>query len=186
MIRTALKVAFVAMLVLVVLAPAQRRRRDPLTEAETEQLREVSPESDQKLKLLVKFARARLTDIEQLRADPKPSADRSRRLHDLLEDFANIVDELDDNVASFVQRKADLRKPLKAIIEADSGFQLKLQALKQAASDPKAGEEAKHYEFVLETAIESVEASLDNARDLLDKQNAAFAAEKEKEKAKKR
>ena len=39
---------------------------------------------------------------------------------------------LNDNIDTFVERKSDLRKPLKAIIEADTEFQAKLRALKSS------------------------------------------------------
>jgi len=40
-----------------------------------------------RLKLLVKFTEARLTTIDEVRADPKQAAGRGQRIHDLLEDF---------------------------------------------------------------------------------------------------
>ncbi|MBV9087996.1 MAG: hypothetical protein JOY79_10960, partial [Acidobacteriaceae bacterium] len=86
------------LLAFVVLAAAQRRRRDPLTVPETDQLREVAPEPEKKLKLYVTFAQARLVAIEQMRKDPKFEGDRGRRIHDLLEDFTNIIDEMDTNI----------------------------------------------------------------------------------------
>src|SRR6185312_11491738 len=79
-------------------ALAGKVRRDPLTDPETDQLREVAQEPAKRLKLYITFARARLTAIEQLRADPKLASDRGRQIHDLLEDFTNIVDEIDDNI----------------------------------------------------------------------------------------
>lgn len=179
--KTATKLALVVLFALVALSPAQRGRRDPLTEAETEQLREVSPESDKKLKLYVKFAAARMQAIEQLRAEPQ-SANRGKRFHSLLEDLTSIVDELDDNVSGFAQHQADLRKLLKEIIQMDTGFQLKLGALKDAASDPKLAGEAKDYEFALASALDSVEASLETTRGLLDKEEAAAKEGKEKKK----
>ncbi|HUR37616.1 MAG TPA: hypothetical protein VM009_07345, partial [Terriglobales bacterium] len=48
-----------------------RGRRDPLTETEVDQLREVTQEPIKRIKLIVKFARARMLAMEQLRSDPK-------------------------------------------------------------------------------------------------------------------
>jgi hypothetical protein len=168
-------------IVLVATMHAGKVRRDPLTDPETDQLREVAQEPPKRLKLYIKFARARMTAIEQLRADPKFAADRGRQIHDLLEDFTNIVDEIDENVDNYHERSADLRKPLKELIEADSDWQLRLRTLKEApTADPNAAKEARQYYFALETAIDSVNSSGENARKILDEQNKTFAEKKKK------
>ena len=60
------KKTVLAVLLLTVVASA--RRRDPLTDAESDQLREVAMEPAKRLKLYIKFAEARLVAIDQLRA----------------------------------------------------------------------------------------------------------------------
>jgi len=173
-------------LIFAVLAAGQRRRRDPLTARETDQLREVSPEPEKKLKLYVTFAQAPLVAIDTMRTDPKFAAGRGQRIHDLLEDFSNIVDEMDANISDYAAQRLDLRKALKIVIEGDSDFQLKLRTLKEAtASDPETANEAKDYEFVLTDATEAVNGNLDNSREVLQKQIAAFEAAKEQAKKKK-
>ncbi|MCI0352544.1 MAG: hypothetical protein L0Z53_24255 [Acidobacteriales bacterium] len=160
---------------------AGKTRRDPLNDLETDELREVAQEPVKRLKLYIKYAHARMTAIEQLRSDPKLAEDRGRQIHDLLEDFTNIVDELDANVDMYHERGSDLRKPLKEVIEADSDWQLRLRTLKEApASDPNAEKESRDYYFVLETSIDSVNESADNARKVLAEQNIAFAEKKKK------
>ena len=162
-------------------ALAGKVRRDPLTDPETDQLREVAQEPAKRLKLYITFARARLTAIEQLRADPKLASDRGRQIHDLLEDFTNIVDEIDDNVDMYHERNADLRKPLKEVIEANSDWQLRLRTLKETASaGADAAKEARQYYFALSTAIDSVDSSAETGRKVLDEQNKAFAQKKKK------
>ncbi len=166
--RTTLVVAL--LLFLAITAPAQRRRgHDPLTASEADQLRDVAQEPPKRIKLIIKFAQARMQAIEQLRGDPKLSTGRGKQIHDLLEDFTAIIDELDDNINMYAKRKEELVRPLGDVITADSEFQLKLRGLKQASeADPKVMAEAKDYQFVLENAIDSVNSNLDNARDLQD------------------
>jgi hypothetical protein len=147
-------------LLLTLAAPAQRRH-DPLDKDEINQLRDAMLEPDDRLKLYVTFARDRMTKLEQMRADPK-TTDRALKTHDLLEDFLSIYDELNDNVDMYVGRKDDIRKPLKLVIEADTEFQSKLRALKDAAHTDAA--ESKQYEFLLSNAIETVDASADDHR----------------------
>jgi len=177
--RVAILVAILA--VVATAMHAGNTRRDPLNEAEVDQLREQALDPPKRLKLYITFAHARMTAIEQLRNDPKLASDRARQIHDLLEDFTNIVDEIDANVDSYHERNADLRKPLKELIEADADWQLRLRALKEApATDPAAAKEARQYYFALDSAIDSVDSSAENARKVLDEQNKAFAEKKKK------
>jgi len=166
-------------------ATAQVHRRDPLTSPEADALREVSMEPDKKLPLYLKYGRARLASIEQVRSDPHSAQGRGRKVHDLLADFKVIMDEMDRNVDSFADQKLDFRKALKEIIQADGEFQAKLQTLKEAAKDP-ATAEAKEYEFALLDAIDAVDGDLENARDLLPQQEKAAAEAKAKAKEKKK
>ena len=85
-----------------------------------------------RLALYVKFARARLVGMEQMRNNPK-TKDRAKQTHDRLDDFLLIYDELNDNIDTYIDRKNDIRKPLKMIIDADTEFQAKLRALQDAA-----------------------------------------------------
>jgi hypothetical protein len=118
-------------------------------------------EPDTRLKLYVKFARDRMTALEQMRSNPK-TTDRAGQTHELIADFLAIYDELNDNIDMYVGRKDDIRKPLKGVIEADTEFQAKLRAVKNSANTDAA--EAKQYEFVLTNAIDTVDASADDHR----------------------
>ena len=141
--------------------PLCAQRRDPLNQAEIDQLRDAMLEPEIRLKLYVKFARDRLSALEQMRANPK-AANRPQQTHDMLEDFLAVYDELNDNVDMYAGRKDDIRKPLKLVVEADTEFQSKLRALKDSAHTDAA--EAKQYEFVLSNAIDTVDSSADDHR----------------------
>jgi hypothetical protein len=147
-----------------------QRHRDPLTQPEIDQIRDASWEPKQRLTLYLQFARARLVKLEQMRADPK-TTDRARQTHDLLDDFLLLYDELNDNIETYVDRKDDIRKPLKLIIEADTEFQAKLRALKDAA-DVKP-EESRQYEFVLSNLLDTVDTSSEDHKKLLADQEEA-------------
>ena len=149
------------------LTASAQKHRDPLTQQEIEKIRDSSWEPKQRLPLYVEFARARLVKLEQVRSDPK-TVDRAKQTHDLLDDFQRLYDELNDNIDTYVDRKDDIRKPLKAIIDADTEFQAKLRALKDSADVPRA--EAQQYEFVLTNAIETVDSSAEDHRKLLEEQ----------------
>jgi uncharacterized membrane protein YccC len=144
-----------------------QRHRDPFTQPEIDQIRDASWEPLQRLSLYVQFARARLVAMEQMRSDPK-TKDRPQQTHDRLDDFLLIYDELNDNIDTYIDRKNDIRKPLKAIIDADTEFQAKLRALKEAAGVPP--QEANQYEFVLTNALDTVDTSAEDHRKLLAEQ----------------
>jgi uncharacterized coiled-coil DUF342 family protein len=146
------------------LLSAAQHRSDPLTPQEIAEVRDSSWEPQQRLTLYIKFARARLDALGQMRNDPKVK-DRAQQTHDKLDDFSRIYDELNDNIDTYVDRKDDIRKPLKAIIAADTEFQAKLRALKDAAG--VSPEEARQYEFVLSSALETLDTSAEDHRKLL-------------------
>jgi len=153
-------------------------RPEPLNPKEIDLLRDAAQQPAQRLKLYVEFARTRLVSLEQMRADPKVK-DRAQQTHDKLENFLAVYDELNDNIDTFVERKEDLRKPLKMVIEADTEFQAKLRALANVRdSNPS---EAEHYQFLLDNVLETVDASAQDHRQLLNEQEEA-AKHKQKQK----
>src|SRR6201981_205174 len=162
----AAKIIGVALLSLCALVVAQRRK-DPLTASEIDQLRDTAVEPEQRMKLYVQFARTRLVALEQMRSDPKVT-DRARQTHQMLEDFLAVYDELNDNLDNFESRRADLRKALKVVTEADTEFQAKLRALKDDARASR--EEGNEYQFVLSNAIDSVDSNADDHRKMLAEQ----------------
>jgi hypothetical protein len=162
--------ALVGLLALGVAASAQRHR-DPLTQSEIDQIRDASWEPKERLALYVTFARARLVKLEQMRSDPKTKG-RPQQTHDMLDGFLLLYDELNDNLDTYVDRRDDIRKPLKAVIDADIEFQAKLRALKDAAGVPP--EEAKQYEFALTNALDTLDTSAEDHKKLLaDQEDAA-------------
>ena len=156
---------------------AGQRRRDPLNSKETDELRATAQEPEKRFKLYVKFAKTRMATIEQLRSDPRFALDRGPQVHDLIEDFGNIVDEMDRNIDSYAG-KYDIRKALGEIIQAETEWQLRLRGIKDSLSDAAYSTEARDYKFVIDDAIETVNMSLDNARQLLQEQNEKFSKKK--------
>jgi hypothetical protein len=168
--RRRLQLEACAVLLLGCVAVAQQHR-DPFTRAEIDQIRDTSWEPQLRLGLYVKFARARLDALDQLRKDPK-TKDQAQGTHDRLDDFLLIYDELNDNIDTYVDRKDDIRKPLKIILEADTEFQQRLLALRDAAGVTP--EEANRYEFVLSEGIHTVDSSaMDHRKLMADQEEAA-------------
>jgi hypothetical protein len=170
--KLAAKMSF---LLLLLALPAAARKRDPLTEAEADQLREVAMEPYRRIKLMIKFTEARLVAIDQIRVDPKLAADRGKQIHDLLEDFTSLVDEINDNLDQYEGRPLDkdqvkqYHKGLKELIEADERFDLRLRTLQSAAeTDPITRKEAPDFRFVLQDARDALKSNADMAREYME------------------
>ena len=175
-----------ALLLLALLAvPGLRaqRHRDPLTEAETDLLREVSPEPGPKLKLYIQFAHARMDAVDKARADAALSPkERGQKVHAALEDLEDLMDEIGSNLESFAKRDQDMRKPLRDVISMDGDFTARLGALKQQASAPAQAAEFKEFQFILDDALDSVKSNNELAHDLLQEQNEAAERKKHQKK----
>jgi hypothetical protein len=143
------------------------QHQDPLNEKEVDEMREVADYPDKRIELMIGFARARMASIQQLSAVPKSAKDRPVQIHDLLQDFTTLLDEIDDNIDMYASHKTDMRKGLKLLIEADSEWQIQLRSLKQK-SPP---EELDQYSFVLTNATDAVKDTADSARKELQDQN---------------
>jgi len=184
--KIAAKVIFLLLLLSVA---AAAKRRDPLTEAETDQLREAAMDPYNRIKLMVKFTEARLVAIDQVRVDPKLAAERGKQIHDLLEDFTSLLDEINDNLDQYEGRPLNkesvkqYHKGLKELIEADARFDLKLRTLKSAAeTDPVTKKEAPDFRFVLQDAMEALKSNADMAREYIETTHEQKSSESEKKK----
>jgi uncharacterized coiled-coil DUF342 family protein len=138
-------------------------------------LRDAAQQPEDRLKLYVEFARQRLADLDKARSDSK-ATDRSQQVHDRLQDFLDLYDELNDNVDTYADRRSDLRKALKPVIEADTEFAARLRALKDSASAGK--EDTREYEFLLSSALDTLDSSLKDHRQLLAEQQETFSHKK--------
>src|SRR5208282_1348540 len=96
---------------------AQKEKREPLTEAQIDQIREAGIYPNDRVDLYTKFLNEHADLIKGLAKRAKSDA-RARRLDDELQDFTALMDELGSNLDTFSDRHADLRKSLKALNEA--------------------------------------------------------------------
>jgi hypothetical protein len=154
---------------------ASAKRRDPLSEAEADQVRQAALEPYKRLKLFIKFSDARLESIDQMRTDPKQADGRGRKIHDLLEDFTALMDEVNDNLDQYQGRplskddRKDFHKGLKEVIEACDKWETHLKALQTAAeTDPQTQKESQDYRFVLQDAQDAVKSSAEVAREYVE------------------
>jgi hypothetical protein len=176
---TVKKLALVVLLLTMTMAFA--RKRDPLTDAEADQLRQVAMEPQKRLKLYIKFSEARLDSIDQARSDPKQAQGRGPAIHNLLEDFTALIDEINDNLDQYEGRALDkdqikdFHKGLKEVITAEERFRARLRTLNHDIdTDPQTKTESRDYIFALQDAQEALKSSLAMAQD--------YAKEKDEQK----
>jgi hypothetical protein len=134
--------------------PAQKQQREPLTEAQIDQIREAGIDPDARIKLYTKFTDEHAEVIKSL-------TNRAR--------FTALMDELGSNLDLYSDRKADLRPSLKSLTEATPRW---LGILRVLAGEPG-------FELARKEAIESGEELADQATRLLTEQTEYFKLHKD-------
>ncbi len=144
---------------------AQKEKREPLTEAQQDQIAEYGIDPVARINLYVKFLNEHAGNIRVLIKHSK-SAGPARRLDDELQDFAALMDELGNNLDTYSDRKADIRMSLKGLNEGIARWQGVLHDL---PSQPG-------FEISLKEALDSAGDLADQARQITADQEAYFKA----------
>jgi hypothetical protein len=157
---------------LLAIAPAfAQSRKDPLTDQQIEDVREAGDQPLQRIKLFVGYVDDRAKGIHTLNADPI-AQNKNVRLHNLMEEFTRLSDELQDNMDNFDQQHADLRKVLKEIVDKTGEWGTIL-------NEPKP---SPQYDFSRKTAIDANQSAHETAVQMLADETKYFIEEKKKEK----
>ena len=150
------------------LASAQKERREPLTEAQQDQLAEAGIDPGARIALYTKFLNERANRIDAF--GKRHEAGRGQRLENELEDFSALADELASNLDQYGDRKADLRKALKGLKEAVAKWQEILNGLPKERED----------EISLADAKDSVKDLADQVKELDEGQGKYFEEHKDR------
>lgn len=153
-------------------APGQTR--DFLTGDEVSQLR-LAQEPNDRLKLYLHFARQRIDQLNLTLSEEKPG--RSTFIHDLLEDYAKIIEAIDTVVDDALKRKLDVSLSMPPIIASEKEMLAKLEELKE--SQPK---DVARYRFVLTNAIDVTTDSIELSEQDLKTRAADIAAKTKRDK----
>jgi hypothetical protein len=153
---------------------ASAQQRDFLTSDEIDQIREAQ-EPNARLTLYAKFARERISMVRSLLS--KEKAGRSILVHDALEDYAQILDAIDDVADEALKKKADLTQGLGQVTRMEQDALPVLTRIRD--TKPK---DSERYEFVLKTAIDTTRDSLDLNESDTTKRAADVEAREEREK----
>ena len=95
-------------------ANAQRQKRDVLTEAQVEKIREAGIEPNERIKLYTGYLNDHVNAVKGLTNRGKSEA-RAKHLDNELQDVADLMDELGSNLDEYSDRHADIRGALKAL-----------------------------------------------------------------------
>jgi hypothetical protein len=165
---------FLAAAALLAAPAAAQQQRDFLTSDEVDQIREAQ-EPNARLILYAKFARERISMIRSLLA--KEKAGRSILVHDALDDYARIIDAIDDVADEALKKKAVLTQGLGQVARMEEDALPVLTRIRDTR--PK---DIERYEFVLRTAIDTTRDSLDLTETDTEKRAADVEAREEREK----
>jgi hypothetical protein len=159
---------------LLLAALGMAQKRDFLTADEIDQIKEAQ-EPNMRVALYAKFAKQRVDMVRSLLS--KEKAGRSLLIHDALDDYAKIIDAIDDVADAALKRKVDMEAGMKLVASAEEEALPVLQ--KAQESHPK---DVERYEFVLRTAIETTTDSLESSKGDLAKRTQDVEARAEREK----
>ena len=160
-------VAFLICSLLAVSTSWAQTTKDPLTDSQVEQVRDTGAEPTARIKLYIKFIEERTSEIHKI-ADDKRAQQPSVRLHNLMEEFTRLADELQDNLETYSEDHSDMRKSLKDLIDRSSKWEASLH-------EPKPSQD---YDFARKTALDTAQSTTELAKKLLDAQEQYIAAHK--------
>ncbi|MGB8097115.1 MAG: hypothetical protein WCF17_08165 [Terracidiphilus sp.] len=150
------------------LLPAQKEQRQTLTESQIEAIREAGIYPNDRINLYTKYVDEYAQTIKALSFRASTTA-RANKLDNELQDMTSLMDELDENLEQYTDRKADVRAALKKLNETAPQWVRIVNAL---AGEPTFDESRKE-------AIESCEDLADDAKRLLTEQTDYFNEHKD-------
>jgi hypothetical protein len=132
---------------------AQEEKKDYLTGAEADQIRDARLPAD-RIPLFVRFANARLKQFQYDLDHKRTENRRSENLNGLLNAYASCVDDAADQVELAMQMERDIRSAVKDFQTQAKAFLDTLQKLKQD------GPELDTYGDTLDDAIDATQDAL--------------------------
>lgn len=144
--------------------------RDFLSSDEADQIRDAQ-DPNVRVQLYLRFAKQRLDQVKQLLTKDKPG--RSGLIHDLLEDYSNIIDAIDTVADDSLKRKGNLDIGMAKVRNGETAMLADLQKIQD--NSPK---DLERYEFVLKQAIDSTGESMEASKDLGQRATDVLAKEK--------
>jgi hypothetical protein len=129
-------------------------QKDFLTEDEVERVR-LAQDPNDRLKLYLVFARQRIDQLDQLFS--KDKAGRSILIHDLLDQYAKIIEAIDIVVDDALRRNKPVTESMALVVDAQKKMLAKLEKFSTLEA-----RDLSRYEFALTTAIDTTKDSIES------------------------
>ncbi len=166
--RRSLLAGFVALLALLsclTLSAQVREKESALSDAEVEKLRDTAYFPPDRVNAFLEFLDQRTKEIEKLSAGRRQPG-REEDIHDMMEQFTSIADDLDDNLDDYGKYHRDIRKVLPKVVAATERWGTILR------TPP----EHEAYSVSRKLALETLADIRETATKLIDDQKAWFLA----------
>lgn len=112
-------------------AQPNKAREDALSQQEIDQLRDAAFLPTERLRVFTEILNSREKRLEDLLARRRHHTDFPADMHDVLEQFGTITDELNDNLDDYNRRHRDVRKALPKLIEATERWSTALRTAEE-------------------------------------------------------
>ena len=142
-----------------------QQRESALSDAEIEKLRDTAYYPPERVLAFIEFLDLRTKEIEQL-ATGRRQPGREQDIHDLMDQFASIADDFDDNLDDYSKHHRDIRKVLPKVIAATERWGTILRTPPEDAT----------YSVTRKLALEALADIHDAAAQLIPEQKAWFLA----------
>jgi hypothetical protein len=142
------------LVMLAVLCTPLLAQKDFLNSDEADQIREVQ-EPDLRLQLYLRFAQQRIDQLEQLMAKPKTG--RSGMIHDLLEQYAQIIEAIDTYIDNAIKRQKPITT-METVAKTEREMLAKLEKFGEMDAPDKS-----RFQFALEQAIDTTRDSAETS-----------------------
>jgi hypothetical protein len=177
-----LAVAFASLLFIAGPSHALQSKHDPLTQSEIEEVRESTDLPPVRVKLYMRFLDERAAKIVELNKSELVEH-RGIKLHDMIEQFTAITDELQNNLDEYQSYETDKRRPVPDLRKVLPLLQKSESTWQATFAGLPANED---YGFVLETNNEAQESLRQQTAELIASQEKYFAEKKKEDKQKAR
>ena len=148
---------------------------DVLSQKEVDQLRDAAFSPNDRLQVFVQILTTREQQIKMLLAKRRGHTDFAGEMHDIVDQFGAIADELNDNLDEYTKQHRDVRKTLPKLLEATDRWTATLRS----------PEDNEAYAVVRRIAVDNVKDTHELATTLQTELAAYFKAHPEAEKAEK-
>ncbi len=136
-----------------------------MSESEIDQLRDAAYVPADRIAVFIKLLDTRASNLQTLVSKPRRPG-REEDINEIFQQFASILDELNDNLDDYGPRHRDLRKQLPKLVDATDRW---ATALRSPADNDL-------YKVSRSLALEGVQDVRDAAKKLIEEQKTWFAA----------